>query len=159
MSLSPKRKVIVISAIMLAPAAICWGIGWSLADNAAKEFASARETTAVVAAVAEDRVRFNGRNSEEITEVQLTFTPEGAATPVTASVAVWSASGLTVGGSVGVRYLPSTPTTVRLQGSFWNRPSGEVFLTLFGAFWLGLDLLLTAALWVVVGRLGRGRTA
>lgn len=152
MSKSLRPKVFIMSGLFLIPVAICWGIAYGLVRGEEKEFSSAVEVPGVVAEVLEDRVRFNGRDSEDVTEVRVSFTPTDATAPIVASTTVWSARGLTAGGAVTVRYLPSNPQKFLLRAGFWNRSSGVVFLTIFGAFWLILDLGLTVLLLRLVRR-------
>lgn len=152
MSKSVRPKVFIMSGLFLIPVAICWGIAYGLARGEEQEFASGVEVPGVVTEVLEDRVRFNGRDSEDVTEVRVRFTPTGAATPVDATTTVWSARGLSAGTAVQVRYLPADPQKVLMRAGFWNRSSGVVFLTLFGGFWLLLDLGLTVLLLRLVPR-------
>jgi hypothetical protein len=158
MGASANRKVFILSAILLLPTVICWVIAWQIASAERTEFASGVDANGVVSEILEDRVRFNGRNSEEITEVRVTYTPAGATAAVTASTAVWSTAGLAPGTAVAVRYLPNDPQKILLRAGFRNRSSSVVFLTFFGGFWLVLDLAVTGLLvWALRRSGGRPR--
>jgi hypothetical protein len=142
----PERKVLVLSSILLLPALLAWSVALSLARSEEAEFTAGVGTSGVVVEVLEDKARFNGRTSEEITEVHVRYTPQDADAPVVASVAVWSADGLSPGTPIQLRYLPSDPQRMTLVASFWHRSSAVVSLTLFGGMWLLLDGALAAIL-------------
>lgn len=142
----PQRKVLVLSSILLLPALLAWGVALSLARAEEAEFAVGVGTSGVVVEVQEDTTRFNGRTSEEITEVHVRYTPLGADAPVVASVAVWSADGLSPETPIQLRYLPADPQRVTLAAGFWHRSSAVVSLTLFGGLWLLIDGALTVIL-------------
>ncbi len=156
MTTSPRRKVLILSALMLLPALICWGIAVSLVRAQDLEFSGGLDAEGVVEEVLENRVRFNGRNSEEVTEVRVRYTPAESTSPAVATAEVYSAADMRRGDGIHLRYLPAKPEQVLLRAGFWSRTPGVVFLTLFGGFWLALDLALTAVLWRVTRGLGPG---
>ncbi len=140
-----RRKLYVMLGVFALPALICWTVAY-YAWRSEKRFSQgASSAEATITAIAE-KTRFDGRSSEDITEVRVTFT-DAAGAPREATQVVWSASGLAVGQTLTVLYRPAAPETIQLQGGFWNQSGLVVFPTIFGLIWAVVDIGLAFALW------------
>lgn len=130
-------KALVV-LLVLFPMLLCFGLGYMYAaeERAFEDGADAVKGT--VSAV-HKKTRFNGRDSEDITTVEVAYTTNDKQT-MTAEAEVAYAVGLSSGKEVEVLYKKADPKVIQVRAGFFNRSGKVVFFTLFGVFWLMLGV-------------------
>ncbi|GMV40042.1 MAG: hypothetical protein AMXMBFR64_17580 [Myxococcales bacterium] len=139
---------VILPAIFLVVGVICALLARSFAADEAAFEAQAERVPGRVERI-ESVVRFNGRDSEDVTQVVVSFATRGGVA-VTAPAAVATTWGIAEGSAVDVLYKPEEPKTIQVRAGFFNRSSPVVFFTVFSAFWVamagGIAALLAWAL-------------
>ena len=132
---------ILLILVILFPILLCFGLGHMYAGEERAFEQGAENVKGVVKAV-HNKTRFNGRDSEDITTVEVAYTTRDSQA-MTAEAEVGYAVGLSSGTSVEVFYKKAEPQRIQIRAGFFNRSSKVVFFTFFGVFWLlvGLPLL------------------
>jgi len=128
----------IIIAIVLFPVLLCFGLGFKYGMDEHAFEDGAERVPGVVKAV-HDKTRFNGRDSEDITTVEVTYTTKDSKV-ITSEAEVGYAVGLSTGKNVDVLYKKDEPKTIQIRAGFLNRSGKVVFFHLFGAFWLLLGV-------------------
>lgn len=131
--------------LVLFPIVLCFGLAYVSGGEERAFEATAERVTGSVKEI-HQKTRSNGRDSEDITTVEVTYTTRENAS-LTAEAEVGYAVGLSLRESVEVLYQKAEPKKIQLRAGFLNRPGKVVFFTFFGAFWalLGLPLLFFIA--------------
>ena len=131
--------------IVLFPIVLCFGLGYLYAGGERAFEENAERVVGTVQAV-HHKTRFNGRDSEDITTVEVSYTTKDQK-DLKAEAEIGYAVGLAAGKPVDVVYKKAEPQKIQIRAGFFNRPSAVVFLYLFGGFWLllGLPLLVFIA--------------
>ncbi|AKT41276.1 DUF3592 domain-containing protein [Chondromyces crocatus] len=134
--------------LLLLPAVLCFGLRHYYMEEERAFERDAERVPGKVKAV-HKKTHFDGRDSEDITTVEVTYLTKDAAA-LTAEAQVGYAVGLSAGKTVEVLYRRAEPTKIQIRAGFFNRSGKVVFLTLFGGFWLivglaGVGLALRAA--------------
>ncbi|HLM74794.1 MAG TPA: DUF3592 domain-containing protein [Polyangiaceae bacterium] len=137
-------KALVI-LLVLFPILLCFGLGYMYAADE-RAFESGAESVKGAVKAVHKQTRFNGRDSEDITTVEVAFTTrDGKAMTEEAEVAY--GVGLSAGKEVEVLYKKADPKVIQIRAGFFNRSGKVVFFTLFGVFWLllGVPILVFLA--------------
>ncbi|NUQ72736.1 MAG: DUF3592 domain-containing protein [Polyangiaceae bacterium] len=137
-------KVLVI-LLVLFPIVLCFGLGYMYAAEE-RAFENGAESVQGTVKAVHKKTRFNGRDTEDITTVEVGYTTKDQKA-LTAEAEVGYAVGLSPGGAVEVLYKKADPKVIQLRAGFFNRSGKVVFFTLFGVFWLllGVPILVFLA--------------
>lgn len=130
------RTLVIL--LVLFPILLCFGLGYMYAAEE-RAFEQGAETVKGTVKAVHDKTRFNGRDSEDITTVEVAYTTRDQK-PLTAEAEVGYAVGLSSGTAVDVLYKPAEPQKIQIRAGFFNRSGKVVFFTLFGVFWLLIGL-------------------
>lgn len=135
-------KPLIFALLFLFPAVLCFGLASKFAGEESTFAESAESVRGTVKAIHE-KVRSNGRDTEDITTVEVAYTTKENAA-LSSEAEVGYAVGLSPGKDVEVLYKKAEPRVIQIRAGFFNRSSKVVFFTIFGAFWavIGLALVL-----------------
>jgi hypothetical protein len=131
--------------LVLFPILLCFGLGYMYAAEE-RSFESGAESVKGTVKAVHSKTRFNGRDSEDITTVEVAYTTRDSKA-MTAEAEVGYAVGLSSGKEVEVLYKQADPKVIQIRAGFFNRSGKVVFFTLFGVFWLllGVPILVFVA--------------
>jgi hypothetical protein len=137
-------KALVI-LLVLFPILLCFGLGYMYAAEE-RAFENGADSVQGKVRAVHKKTRFNGRDSEDITTVEVAYTTKDSKA-MTEEAEVGYAVGLSAGDDVEVLYKKADPKIIQLRAGFFNRSGKVVFFTLFGVFWLllGVPILVFLA--------------
>jgi hypothetical protein len=137
-------KALVI-LLVLFPILLCFGLGYMYAAEE-RAFENGADSVQGKVKAVHKKTRFNGRDSEDITTVEVAYTTKDSKA-MTGEAEVGYAVGLSAGDDVEILYKKADPKVIQLRAGFFNRSGKVVFFTLFGVFWLllGVPILVFLA--------------
>ena len=137
-------KILAI-LLVLFPILLCFGLGYMYAAEE-RAFEDGAEAVKGTVQAVHNKTRVNGRDSEDITTVEVAYTTKDAKA-MTSEAEVGYAVGLSSGKDVEVLYKKADPKVIQIRAGFFNRSGKVVFFTLFGVFWLllGVPILVFVA--------------
>jgi hypothetical protein len=130
----------LLGFILLLPVVLCFGLAFKYAGDERAFEQGGERARGTIKAIHEE-TRWDGRDSEDITSVEVEYTTKDAE-PLMARAIVGSALGLSPGETVDVVYKKTDPKEIQIRAGFFQRSGRVVFFTVFGTFWLVLGLSL-----------------